>query len=114
MTAYGLVGPDSQMTAQKHNGHPICLSGKHSDYCKAIDCSNTSHHTWLSCFFWNWNITSHAVSQGSSSQICDVREIMQIKLNMSSFQCLKVLGTIITKLNPFLEMQLSLPPNQHP
>ena len=26
-TSYGLVGPNSQATAQKHNGHPICLSG---------------------------------------------------------------------------------------
>jgi len=25
MTAYGLVGPNSQATAQKHNGCPICL-----------------------------------------------------------------------------------------
>jgi len=25
--AYGLVGPNSQATAQKHNGCPICLGG---------------------------------------------------------------------------------------
>jgi hypothetical protein len=25
-TSYGLVGPNPQATAQKHNGHPICLS----------------------------------------------------------------------------------------
>jgi len=25
MTTYGLVGPNSQATAQKHNGCPICL-----------------------------------------------------------------------------------------
>jgi len=25
MTAYGLVRPNSQATAQKHDGHPICL-----------------------------------------------------------------------------------------
>jgi len=25
MMAYGLVGPNSQVTAQKHNGRPICL-----------------------------------------------------------------------------------------
>jgi len=24
-TTYGLVGPNSQATAQKHNGRPICL-----------------------------------------------------------------------------------------
>ena len=27
MTTYGLVGPNSQATAQKHNGCPICLGG---------------------------------------------------------------------------------------
>ena len=27
MTTYGLVGPNSQVTAQKHNRCPICLSG---------------------------------------------------------------------------------------
>ena len=26
-TTYGLVRPNSQATAQKHNGCPICLSG---------------------------------------------------------------------------------------
>jgi len=26
-TTYGLVGPNSQVTAQKHNGCPICLGG---------------------------------------------------------------------------------------
>jgi len=26
-TTYGLVGPNSQATAQKHNGCPICLGG---------------------------------------------------------------------------------------
>jgi len=26
-TTEGLVGPNSQATAQKHNGRPICLSG---------------------------------------------------------------------------------------
>ena len=25
MTAYRLVGPNTQATAQKHDGHPICL-----------------------------------------------------------------------------------------
>jgi len=30
-TTYGLVGPNSQATAQKHNGRPICLGGKRSD-----------------------------------------------------------------------------------
>jgi len=25
MTAYRFVGPNSQATAQKHDGHPICL-----------------------------------------------------------------------------------------
>jgi len=26
MMAYGFVGPNPQATAQKHDGHPICLS----------------------------------------------------------------------------------------
>ena len=30
-TTYGLVGPNSQATAQKHNGRPICLGDKRSD-----------------------------------------------------------------------------------
>ena len=29
--AYRLVRPNSQVTAQKHNSHPICLGGKCSD-----------------------------------------------------------------------------------